>query len=140
MPESLACPYETLAAAPPKQSADAEDFVGPPRARYESLGHIVEEMRTAGHFEVHDPRGQVVGWIVRAGGGFQARGFAASFEEAPTLRTFASGRAALRLVIGYRDFTRLKQVAIEDANKIEREYLSKHPEVAVWVGADRVRP
>lgn len=81
----------------------------------------MQEIRL-GDFEVRERGGRLVGWITSFGARYQARGMAARLEDAPTLGTFLSGLAALRLVIGYYDVMALRQTVIDEARKIEREH------------------
>ncbi|PZR03575.1 MAG: hypothetical protein DI536_35825 [Archangium gephyra] len=120
--------------------AEHGDFVGPPANRYESLGHIVEEARTRGTFEVRDRERHLVGWIVRRGRQFEARGVAADLDTSSALGLFHSGRAALRLVIGYREYDAVRRATREQAAKFEREYLAAHPEILPTTGASRPAP
>jgi hypothetical protein len=79
-------------------------------------------MRHSGEYEVRDRGGRLIGWITRLGGRYQSRGIAGRVDDAPTLGTFLSGRAALRLVIGYYDVERLRRETVEEVRRIEHAH------------------
>lgn len=89
--------------------------------RWTRLDHVVQEIRP-GDFEVRDQGGGQVGWITSFGTRYQARGIAARLEDAPTLGTFLSGLAALRMVIGYYDTMALRKKVIDEVRQIEKDH------------------
>ncbi len=115
---------DSTSSATPAVSAPAPgiDFDLPAPKRWESLGHIVQELRQPGDFEVRDRGSRLVGWITRLGARYQARGIAAALADAPILGTFLSGRAALRLVIGYYDTEALRRTIIKEVREIEQAF------------------
>lgn len=92
-----------------------------PLRRWVRLDHMLQEI-SPGTFEVRDRGGRLIGWISSHGPRFQARGISPALADAPTLGTFQSGVAALRLVIGYYDVMQLRKTVIAEARRLEQEH------------------